>query len=132
MTDERSSTPPDFESVPDIAIRLEMRRISKLVEYMERDNSEAHLRVFTALGELSADRKWFKWFASVLGGVLATAIVVVLYGASKLNSIEGAVDTYVGESSEIMRGLRRDLDKVSTGLDRLQDRSERLDRIEPR
>ena len=129
---DTNDTPPDFESIPDIGMRMELKRISKLMEYMERENSEAHIRVFSALSEMNADRRWFKWIATMVGGIIAAGIVIVLYGASKLDSIQGSVDKHIAECTQIMVGFRKDVDRNSQYLERLMLEVREMDRIGPR
>ena len=129
---DTNDTPPDFESIPDIGMRMELKRISKLMEYMERENSEAHIRVFSALSEMNADRRWFKWIATMIGGIVAAGMVIILYGAAKLDNIEGSVDKHVAEGMQIMAGLRKDVDRNSQYLERLMLEVREMDRIGPR
>jgi len=134
MSSDRNTndTPPDFESIPDIGMRMELKRISKLMEYMERENSEAHIRVFSALSEMNADRRWFKWIATMIVGIVAAGIVIILYGATKLDNIEGSVDKHVAEGMQIMAGLRKDVDRNSQYLERIMLEVREMDRIGPR
>jgi len=129
---DTNDTPPDFESIPDIGMRMELKRISKLMEYMERENSEAHIRVFSALSEMNADRRWFKWIATMIASIVIGGIVIILYGASKLDLIEGSVDKHVAEGMQIMVGLRKDVDRNSQYLERLMLEVREMDRIGPR
>lgn len=121
---EEMKTPPDFES-PSInglphSASAEFRRVYAKLETIEHENNKRWEIISKRFAEATSDRRWYKWAVGIaVVGLLGQSFV--LYGwSNRLSAVEIRQQAHIERGMEMGNSLRRDLDRNTMDIEKLQ------------
>ena len=92
----------------------------KGLERAEKENIRAHGALAATLAEMESDRKWFKWFGGFGIGFFGAIAGLIIYGATRINNLESALDSNLAWGQEVVIGMRRDINRNTVDIKDLQ------------